>query len=59
MITLKIVLDDLTDDEAWALAQMWKRMILDDFERLFVNRSEHDDMDRTTQAAPCARRSRL
>jgi transposase len=24
MITLKIVLDDLIDDEAWALAQMWK-----------------------------------
>jgi hypothetical protein len=45
---LKIVLDDLTEDEAWALAQMCKRMIWDDFKRLSANRSEHDDMDCAT-----------
>jgi hypothetical protein len=34
MTKTKIILDDLTDNEAWALAQMCKRMIWDDFRRL-------------------------
>jgi hypothetical protein len=33
-MTTKIVLDGLTDDEAWALAEMVERMIWDDFDRL-------------------------
>jgi len=31
MTKVKIVFDDLTEDEAYALAQMCKRMIWDDF----------------------------
>jgi hypothetical protein len=42
MTKTKIVLDDLTDDEAWALAQMCKRMIWDDFRRLSAGRAERD-----------------
>jgi hypothetical protein len=34
MTKLKVVLDDLTDDEAWALAQPCRRMIYDDFKKL-------------------------
>jgi hypothetical protein len=45
---LRIMIDDLTEDEAWALAQMCKRMIWDDFDKLSANRAEHDDMDRAT-----------
>ena len=40
-----IILDDLSDDEAWALAQMCKRMILDDFNRLAANVDEANAMD--------------
>jgi hypothetical protein len=47
-MTIKLSLDDLTEDEAWALAQMCKRMIWDDFENLSASRSEHDAMDRAT-----------
>ena len=45
MTKTKILLDDLTDDEAWALAQLCKRMIWDDFKRLSANESERADMD--------------
>jgi hypothetical protein len=48
MTRLKILLDDLTDDEAGALAQMTKRMIRDDFRRLPAGRSEREAMDGTT-----------
>jgi hypothetical protein len=48
MTKMKILLDNLTDDEAWALAQMVKRMLWDDFKRLSANVSEHQDMDRAT-----------
>jgi hypothetical protein len=48
MTKLKIVLDDLTDDEAYALAQMAKRMIWDDFKRLSSGRAERDEMDSAT-----------
>jgi hypothetical protein len=48
MTVVKVVLNDLTDDEAWALAQLCKRLIFEDFKRLSVNRAEHEDMDRAT-----------
>jgi hypothetical protein len=48
MTKVKILLDNLTDDEAWALAQMVKRMIWNDFDRLSANGSERDDMDSAT-----------
>ena len=48
MTKSKITLDDLTDDEAWALAQMTKRMIWDDFHRLSSGRAERDDMGSAT-----------
>jgi hypothetical protein len=44
MTKTKIILDDLTDDEAWALARMAKRMIGDDSGGS-RRRSERDDMD--------------
>jgi hypothetical protein len=44
MTKLKVVLDELTDDEAWALAQPCRRMIYDDFKKLSAHRSEHEDM---------------
>jgi hypothetical protein len=44
----KIVLDDLADDKACAVAQMFKRTIWDDFERLSANAAEHNHMDRAT-----------
>jgi hypothetical protein len=48
MTKTKINLDELTDDEAWALAQMCKRMIWDDFDRLSANESERENMDSAT-----------
>jgi hypothetical protein len=48
MTKVKINLDELTDDEAWALAQLCKRMIWNDFDRLAANASERDDMDSAT-----------
>jgi hypothetical protein len=45
MTKVKIILDELTEDEAWALAQMVKRMSWNDFGRLSANESERDDMD--------------
>jgi hypothetical protein len=42
MTRLKIILDDLTDDEADALAQMCRRMIWNDFDRLSANAAERD-----------------
>jgi hypothetical protein len=48
MTKVKIILDDLTDDEAWALAQLCKRLLWDDFKRLSANKSEHQDMDSAT-----------
>jgi hypothetical protein len=45
MTKVKIVLDDLTDDEAYALAQMVKRMTWDHFKRLSANESERENMD--------------
>jgi hypothetical protein len=48
MTRLKILLDDLTEDEAHALAQLCKRLLWDDFKRLSVNADEHQDMDRAT-----------
>jgi hypothetical protein len=47
-MTIKLMLEDLTEDEAWALAQMCKRMIWDDFRRLSASRSERDAMDSAT-----------
>jgi hypothetical protein len=38
----------LTDDEAYALAQMCKRMIWDDFKRLSAGNAERDAMDGAT-----------
>jgi hypothetical protein len=37
MTKLKILLDDLTEDEAYALAQMCKRITWDDFKKLSAN----------------------
>jgi hypothetical protein len=48
MTKAKIVLDELTDDEAWALAQMAKRMIWHDFARLSANEAEREAMDNAT-----------
>jgi hypothetical protein len=48
MTKTKITLDDLTEDEAWALAQMCKRTIWDDFTRLSADLSERVDMDSAT-----------
>jgi hypothetical protein len=48
MTKTKILLDDLTDDGAWALGQLCKRLLRDDFKRLSANASEHQDMDRAT-----------
>jgi hypothetical protein len=39
------VLDDLTNDEAYALAQMCKRLIWEDFQKLSANAAERDAMD--------------
>jgi hypothetical protein len=47
-MSIRIVLDDLTDDEACALAQMCKRLIWDDFHKLSANASERDAMDLAT-----------
>jgi hypothetical protein len=38
MTKVKISLDDLTDDEAYALAQMCRRLIWNDFDRLSAKR---------------------
>jgi hypothetical protein len=43
MTKVKIILDDLTEGEAWTLAQMAKRMIWHDFRRLSAGRAERDD----------------
>ena len=48
MSRLKIVLDELTEDEAWALAQLCQRLTCDEFRKLCANRCEHEDMDRAT-----------
>jgi hypothetical protein len=48
MTKVKIVLDDLTDAEAYALAEMCKRMIWNHFDRLSANASERDAMDSAT-----------
>jgi hypothetical protein len=48
MTKLRVLLDDLTDDEAWALAQMCKRMIWDDFRRLSAGQAELHAMDLAT-----------
>jgi hypothetical protein len=48
MTMSKLVVDDLTEDEAWALAQTCKRLLWDDFKRLSASQSEHHDMDRAT-----------
>jgi hypothetical protein len=48
MTKVKIILDELTDDEAWALAQMCKGMIWDDFRRSSAGRAERDAMDSAT-----------
>jgi hypothetical protein len=45
---VKIELDELTEDEAWALAQLCKRLTWDEFRKLSANRCEHEDMDRAT-----------
>jgi hypothetical protein len=45
---LKIPLDVLTEDEAYALGQMCKRMRWEDFNKLSSNRSEHDATDSAT-----------
>jgi hypothetical protein len=46
-MTIRVALDHLTEDEAWALAQLCKRLLWDD--RLSANRLEHEDMlDRAT-----------
>jgi hypothetical protein len=45
MTKTKIVLDDLTDDEARALAQMVKRMTWHGFAKFSANASEHQNMD--------------
>jgi len=54
MTKTKINLDDLTDDKAWALAQMCKRPIWNDFDRLSANSSEQDAMDTATIKLRCA-----
>jgi hypothetical protein len=48
MAKVKIALDDLSEDEAYALAQMAKRMIWDDFRRLSTDVSERESMDNAT-----------
>jgi hypothetical protein len=48
MTKVKIVLDDLTEDEAYALANMYKRMTWDDFKKLSANQSELHAMDLAT-----------
>jgi hypothetical protein len=48
MTKLKILLDDLTDDEAYALAQMCKRLRWDHFKELSVGQSELHAMDLAT-----------
>jgi hypothetical protein len=58
MTKTKIILDDLTDDEAWALAQMAKRLIRDDFRRLSAGRVEREDMDSATIKPPFPFRAR-
>jgi hypothetical protein len=45
MIKVKIILDELNDDEVWALAQMSKRMTYDDLKRLAANAAEREAMD--------------
>jgi hypothetical protein len=54
MIKLKIVLDELTDDEAWAVAQMCKGMIWDDFRRL--SPAERSAMTWTARPSSCGER---
>ena len=48
MTKTKIILDDLTEAESYALANMCKRMIWDDFKRLSANQSELHAMDGAT-----------
>jgi hypothetical protein len=48
MTKLKIILDELSEDEACALAQMCKRLIWNDFDRLSANASERAAMDSAT-----------
>jgi hypothetical protein len=48
MTKVKIILDDLTRDEAYALAQMVKRLTWDHFRRLSAGESEREDIDSAT-----------
>jgi hypothetical protein len=48
MTRTKILLDDLTEDEVWALAQMVKRMTWNDFRCLSAGPSELEDMHSAT-----------
>lgn len=48
MTKTKIALDDLSEDELWALAQMCKRLLWEHFKQLSANHAEHQDMDRAT-----------
>jgi hypothetical protein len=52
MTKVKISLDDLTDAKAYALAEMCKRMIWDNFRRLSAGTAERDAMN-----APSSRQS--
>jgi hypothetical protein len=48
MTKLRIVLDELSEPEAYALAQMCKRMTWDDFKKLSANQAELNAMDLAT-----------
>jgi hypothetical protein len=45
MTKVKILVDDLTENEVWALAQMCKLMTWDEFRRLSADRAEREVMD--------------
>jgi hypothetical protein len=51
---LEVTTHELLRDEAYALAEMCKRMTWDDFKKLSVDRFEHDAMDRATLKIPRA-----
>jgi hypothetical protein len=59
MTKLKILLDDLTEDEAYALAQMCKRITWDDFKKLSANHQAARHEPRGTEAPPRACRGRV
>jgi hypothetical protein len=48
MTKTKIILDDLSEDEAHALAEMMKRLRWDHFNELSAHASERDAMDSAT-----------